>query len=76
MSAFPNFAPGERFILEWQYRMLGGFHTALVEAICRADDGNLARLRMGFPNEVDAYLRFSREPGWWPDLQARAVIGP
>ena len=63
---------GERFILEWQYRMHGGFFTALTDAICKADDGNLIKLGMGFPDEVDAYRKFSGEDGWWQEVQAKA----
>jgi hypothetical protein len=40
-------------------------------AITRADDGNLYRLRQGFPNEVDGYLAYTREPGWWPAVEAK-----
>jgi len=32
-----------------------GFHYFLFEAIRRADEDNLDRLREGFPNEVQAY---------------------
>lgn len=73
MSAAPKFTPGETFILHWQFRMLGGFKTKLAEAIAKADEGNLARLRLGFPDEVDAFKSFSREPGWWEQLQEKAA---
>lgn len=61
--------PSERFIFDWQYRLAGDFKKALAEAIARADDGNLARLRLGFPDEVEGYLRFSRESGWWQGVE-------
>jgi hypothetical protein len=66
----------ERAVVEWQYRLCGGFKSALWDAIARADEGNLARLRLGFPHEVDGFLKFSRLPGWWPEVQERARTGP
>ena len=51
-----NLTPGERFITEWQYRLLGDFRKALMDAIVRADEANLTLLMMGFPLEVSAYL--------------------
>ena len=69
-------AKSEEFILMWQYRMLGHFKTALMEAICLADDGNLARLRLGFPNEVDGYINYTQVNGWWQVVQKKAGIEP
>ena len=60
---------GERFIVDWQYHMAGGFKQALVEAMCRADDTNLAKLALAFPEETEAFILYSRKDGWWPDLQ-------
>jgi hypothetical protein len=56
---------GERFIVDWQYKLAGDFKTALSHAIMTADSINIEKLRMGFPEEVEAYLKFSREDGWW-----------
>ncbi len=64
----------ERFIVEWQYHMLGGFRIALVHAIAKADDGNLERLRKGFPDEVDGFVSYSRVSHWWPNVQEKAGI--
>ena len=69
---FDNLTAPEQAVVEWQYRMCGDFKTALWGAITRADDGNLARLRLGFPIEVDGFLLFSRQPNWWQDVQNRA----
>lgn len=66
----------EEFIFMWQYRLLGHFRTALIEAICRADDDNLARLRLGFPDEVEGYINYSRVAGWWTEVQRKAGIDP
>lgn len=45
---------GEKMILRWQYRELGGFWTHFFEALCRADDVNLDHLHRAFPSVVDA----------------------
>ena len=55
----------EEFIIKWQYRILGDFTTALIDAIKRADSSNLARLALGFPMEVKAYKLYAEQPGWW-----------
>ena len=62
------------FIVKWQYRLLGHFKTALIEAIKLADDNNLAKLACGFPNEVQGYIYYSRTPGWWQEVQKKAGI--
>ncbi len=55
-----KFTDGERWIIKWQFRLLGDFETALVGAIARADEGNLYKLRLGFPMQVEAYLEWTR----------------
>ena len=71
---FEALTKGERFIVEWQYHLTGGFMTALADAIRRADGRNLARLAMGFPDEVEAYRNYTGVPGWWEEVQKRAGI--
>lgn len=66
---------GERHLIEWQYNCGGFFFTMLWNAISRADDGNLARLSLGFPEDVEAYLRFRDEEGYWGNLQWLATEG-
>jgi hypothetical protein len=61
----------EYVVVEWQYRLCGGFKTALWDAISKADEGNLIRLAKGFPVEVGGYRRFSREEGWWQRVEAK-----
>jgi hypothetical protein len=46
--------------LEYQFQQTGHFYTALFELIQRADDENLKKLAMGFPQEVEAYITFAR----------------
>lgn len=55
-----TFSEAEKFIVRWQVGMLGDFKTALIDAIKRADDGNLERLGKGFPTEVAAFVAWSR----------------
>lgn len=45
----------EKFAIKWQYRLLGQFETALMEAIRQADEDNLRLLERGFPEQVDGY---------------------
>lgn len=71
-----NITPDEEELIQWQYKELGGFKAALWLAIARADTGNLARLAVGFPQEVAAYARFRDEPGYWEDVLVRAKIIP
>ena len=73
-NLFPQLTAGEEFIVKWQYRLLGHFSTALIEAIKLADEANLERLREGFPHEVEGYINYSRLPGWWQEVQAKANI--
>jgi hypothetical protein len=69
-----NLTASELFIVEWQYRMLGDFKKGLIEAICRADEINLHKLSLGFPDEVEGYENYSRVDGWWRAVQEKAEI--
>ena len=60
-----NLTHGEQFIYDWQYRRLGHFKVALVTAIAKADDYHRAKLRLAFPEEVDAYVAYAEQSGWW-----------
>jgi len=48
-----------KWVIMWQFRLLGGFETALAEAIVKADEDNLYKLRLGFPTQVDGYRRWA-----------------
>jgi hypothetical protein len=50
----------EKWVVKWQFRLLGDFETALAECITRADDRNLERLADGFPTQVSGFLAWSR----------------
>lgn len=52
---------GEKdYIFDFQYHLAGSFHKALWEAISRADENNLHLLSLGFPNEVQGFLAWTR----------------
>jgi hypothetical protein len=65
----------ERKLCDFKYNRSGGFYMALWEAIFRADGNNLAKLSKGFPEEVQAYMNFSRVDGWWDKLEAEYTRG-
>ncbi len=52
------FSIGERRYLEFQFNKASGFFTALFIAMEKADDDNLEKMRLGFPEEVDALKRW------------------
>ena len=45
---------GEKAIVKWQFHLHGNLFTALFEAFARADEKNLYRLSLGFPQETEA----------------------
>ena len=63
--------PEEDWIAKWQYGYSGHFHKALFEAICVADEENLDRLSLGFPDEVSGYRKYTRQAGWWKEVQKK-----
>lgn len=46
--------------LDFQFSQLGGFFTLLFTAISEADENNVEKLRLGFPEEVDAVQTWRR----------------
>ena len=58
--ADPRWTTGEKWIIKWQFGLLGDFNTALVKAITLADESNLERLQVGFPIEVNAFVSWQR----------------
>ncbi len=51
----PDWNDSEKWVIEWQFGLLGDFETALKEAIIRADEDNLQRLYKGFPMQVHGF---------------------
>ena len=68
---FPGLTGSETFIYKWQYRLLGDFGHALVQAYLAADSSNRARLGIAFPEEAMALDSYLEEPGWWDSLQEK-----
>jgi hypothetical protein len=56
----PDWTEAEKGVVKWQFRLLGGFKTALWDTITKADDDNLESLRRGFPTEVEGYEMWTR----------------
>lgn len=73
-NLYPQLTEDEEFIVKWQYRMLGDFKKALIEAIKFADESNLERLKKGFPEEVQGFINYTQVSGWWQEVQRRAGI--
>ncbi len=53
-----NWTGPEQAVIKWQFRLCGDFKTALWEAIKHADEGNLDKLALGFPNEVYGFRQW------------------
>ena len=56
----PDLSTSERWVVMWQFRILGDFGSALAKAITLADESNLNRLAAGFPVEVQGYREWSQ----------------
>jgi hypothetical protein len=69
-----NLSKGERFIVDWQYRMLGGFFSSLAEALTRADTVNREKLRRAFPDETQAMIDYKETDGWWENVIKKANL--
>lgn len=66
----PDLTEGEKlYIKDCQYRMGGSFSRALWTLIGLADEHNLARLCLVFPNEVQGFIAWTRG-----DLHERASL--
>jgi hypothetical protein len=66
---------GEVELLQWQFGGdLGNFKTALWKAITHSDSGNLDRLGLGFPDQVEAFRKFGQAAGYWQDVLMRAGL--
>lgn len=68
---FETLPVGAQKLIEWQFGMTGGFYTSLFHLIRQADDTNRARLRLAFPDEVDAFQQYHYVEGWWPDVMEK-----
>lgn len=66
-----RFTIGEQFIHDWQCKQLNPFYSHLASSIAAADQSQLNLLRFSFPDEVQAYINFSRTEGWWEALEEK-----
>lgn len=62
---------GECHLFEFMNDMSGSFFTYLFQAIFKADRANLERMRLSFPEEVQAVIRYQNEDSYWGKLQER-----
>ncbi len=51
----PQFTPGEKQLVLWQFGKLDSFEKALWKLISLADETNLNQLELGFSREVVAF---------------------
>ena len=54
-----SWTDGEKFVVKWQFGLLGDFYAALAKAISLADEDNLCCLELGFPEEVEGFRRWA-----------------
>ena len=61
-------------LIDWQMRpeMLGSFKYKLWGLMSVADNHHLGLIAQGFPAEVEQYLKYTREPGYWQELRTYA----
>ena len=71
VAAPPAITEGERSLYRRHYDSLGGFETALWDALERADSTNLDALAKGFPEHVTALRNYRHLPSYWPNLVAK-----
>jgi hypothetical protein len=71
----PDFDESEKWVVRWQFSLLGGFSLALAIVIAHADPDNLEILRKGYPVEVNGYERWALgvEPKIAPRLRAAGL---
>ena len=62
---------GEQFVYDWQYGKLGStsFKGYLSKAMAVADNSNLDKLRLAFPDEARAMNLFHSQWGWWAGVE-------
>ena len=68
-----NLTESEIHLFDRQCRNTNSFFNRLYDLMCSADRANLGRLRRAFPDDVEAFVRFSREEGYWEDVYFRAT---
>jgi hypothetical protein len=70
LAGFEDFITEEKLtddeviIIKWQYGYFGSFYKSLIASFLLADEGNLARLVLAFPELGGALHRFKHEEGF------------
>jgi hypothetical protein len=59
LSDASSWSESEKWVIKWQFGLLGDFQKALASAIIRADDSNLAKLEIGFPMQVKGFREWA-----------------
>lgn len=55
----------------YQRGVAGSFMDLLIKTMLHADQGNMAKLRLAFPDLVDVVDKFQNEAGYWQGLEKR-----
>ena len=71
---FDNLTHGEAELVRWAYREQNEFQSALWDAIARAEEDDRMALSMGYPEEVEAFVRYYQENGYWQEIQKKAGL--
>ena len=69
-----NLTQAQYDLIDWQFRpgMLGSFKCNLWNMMSCADKHHLGLIAKGFPSEVEQYLKYTTESGYWTKLRAYA----
>ena len=66
-----KYLQAERKLFDFDRGAGGDFFTLLIRAIMRADNDNIEKLKISFPELVEVVKRYGREEGYWQDLEKR-----
>ncbi len=61
----------EIILYKWQYGILGGFYTSLMQTMMRDDTLNSERLSLAYPSLMKAVNRFRNEEGYWEYIETK-----
>lgn len=65
IEAWEGLDKWQTIAIKWQFHMLSGYFSLLMQQIAKADADNIERLRLGFPDHVKAYELYYSKPEWW-----------
>lgn len=70
-----GFTKLESIIFRWQFKLMGGFETKLMDAIVLADEDNIAKLTKAYPDHVLAIIHW-RHGHLHDELKAKMKTSP